>query len=194
MTNFKQSHMCNNSQGFLFDSRDHILSSRLRLAYLAAVSGSPDLSTQNGAAVFDSRGLRIGVSANSFPAGVGCLPERLVRPAKYSFIEHAERGALFDAVRRGYGDRLAGSTMFALWAACPDCARAIIGLGVSRLVTHSYYQVLPSDGEGRKDWVSGVSEGEVMMREAGVEIVYTDVAVAKPRDPSILFNGSLVRF
>lgn len=149
----------------------------LNHAYATALN-SPDPSTQNGAVVLDHNGRLIGTGCNTFTLGVKCTPDLLERPKKYSFIEHAERNALYDAVRHGKKPY----TMIAAWAACSDCARAIVGMGVKVLVRH-----IRQDDEGR--WNESIEWGDQIMRAAGVEIIATDEKLGC--DP-VLFNGKLM--
>ena len=90
-----------------------------RLA-LAEAWGSPDPSTQTGAIIVDAGGRVVSGGCNDFPEGVAAKPERLERPLKYSFMEHAERNAIYSA-----GEIVDTDVMYALWAACDDCARAV---------------------------------------------------------------------
>src|SRR5579859_6406852 len=105
----------------------------LREAYTEALK-SPDTSTQNGAILIGRDGYTIGKGHNTLPYNVQMTPERLERPAKYLYTEHAERNAIFRAAY--YGFAIAGSTLICPWAACHDCARAIIQTGVKALITH----------------------------------------------------------
>lgn len=162
----------------------------MKMAYECALTG-PDTSTQNGAVLTDRHGTVIGLGKNDFPHGVKITPERLERPAKYSFTEHAERNAIFDAAANGNNTQ--GSTMYALWAACDDCARAIIQAGVSNLVTHSFYRdYQKEDGAGRKYWGDSISAAFMMLEEAGVGVEFVDFGLGMTR--SLLYNGEEVRF
>ena len=67
----------------------------------------------------------ISVGCNTFPKGFPHIQER---PAKYSWIEHAERNAIYTAARNGVG--LEGSSMYLNWYPCVPCARAIIQSGI----------------------------------------------------------------
>jgi dCMP deaminase len=174
----------------------------LRMAHQFAEQ-SPDPSTQNGAvlvglnehrAVMD--GTRepdeqtvIGAGCNEFPNNVLYSEGRLERPLKYSFIEHAERNAIFDAVRRGNSP--VGSTMYVLWAACADCARAIIQAGVSRVVTCAFYHQQDSNpgniDPSRKNWSESIDPAFLMLSEAGVEVIFYDQSLNAPN--TVLFNG-----
>ena len=140
-------------------SRDNYL---MRLAYRQAIL-SPDPSTQNGALLALPDGTPIaGTGArNQFPEGVIETPERWRRPDKYRWVEHAERGALYAAARRGI--RTEGLTLICPWAACADCARAMVMAGVVRLVRRAVV-----DEIGR--WRESIEVGDTILLEAGVVI------------------------
>lgn len=96
---------------------------------------SKDRSTKVGAVIVgqpDQSVLSLGW--NGFPRGINDDAEdRHERPAKYRWTEHAERNAIYNAVRRGVP--LIGSTIYVTQMPCCDCARAIVQSGVSRVVT-----------------------------------------------------------
>lgn len=56
------------------------------------------------------------------------------RPAKYKWVEHAERNACYAAARIGVS--LLGCTAYIPWYPCADCARALIQVGISTLVCY----------------------------------------------------------
>src|SRR6266581_3511885 len=59
---------------------------------------------------------------NGFPRGVDDTKvERYDRPIKYLWTEHAERNAIYNAVRSG--TPLDGCRMYLPWFPCMDCAR-----------------------------------------------------------------------
>lgn len=82
---------------------------------------------------------------NGFPRGVYETPERLVRPTKYLFTEHAERNAIYNAAR--VGTTTAGCTAYSTLCPCMDCARAIIQSGITTVVTRKPDFNLPTWGE-----------------------------------------------
>lgn len=70
---------------------------------------------------------------NSFPRGIrDDVPERLARPAKYLWIEHAERNAICNAARAG--TPLEGCTIYVEIMPCMDCGRAIVQAGIVEVV------------------------------------------------------------
>lgn len=149
----------------------------LTMAYQAA-SKSPDPSTQNGAVIVTGAGTA--VDCNRFPDRVKITDERLKRPLKYSFIEHAERNAIFQASRQQLP--ILGSTMYVPWFACSDCARAIISVGIRKVVGHQKMI------DGTPDhWKESIEHAFAMLKEAGVETEWFQEDIGGPK---ILFNGS----
>lgn len=152
----------------------------LRMAYKKATE-SPDSSTQNGAVIPFHQSAYL-AACNTFPPGVsGAVPERLQRPLKYAFVEHAERGVLHAALRQGV--YTVGLTMYCPWFACADCARAIIGAGISRVVGHQQMMDLTPD-----HWKDTIGHAFAMFAEAKVETVLYS---GKLNGPAIRMNGQL---
>jgi dCMP deaminase len=97
---------------------------------------SPDTSRKTGCVIDTYNSLWEGYAliygCNNFPDGVLITPERLSRPLKYAYTEHAERMAIYKAAAAGI--ELSGSTMYLSWYPCADCARAIVLSEIKRLV------------------------------------------------------------
>jgi dCMP deaminase len=156
----------------------------LRRAYVAALN-SPDPSTQNGALLVAPDGQVLLDAWNDFPKGVKQTPERWERPLKYKIIEHAERNVIYAAAREGIATE--GTTMVCAWAACPDCARAIIQAGVVKLVTHQQaFDRSPSF------WSTEIAVAFEMLNEAGVGIEWFDGEIGGIDRP-LLHTGQLWR-
>jgi dCMP deaminase len=113
----------------------------LRDAYYMA-KRSPDKSSQNGAVLLkcleDGSVYNISSGYNHYYGGFNNKPE--TREQKLQEIEHAERDAIFKAARLNF--KLNGAIMVCPWAACFDCARAIIGSGCHGLIVHKERQDL----------------------------------------------------
>lgn len=152
----------------------------LRLAFQTAASQSDDPHTQNGAVLVPKFGL-VAASANHLPPGISATSWRLVRPAKYRYMEHAERGAIYAAAR--VGTKTEGAALYCAWFACPDCARAIIEAGIRQVVGHVTPRRLTP---GR--WEAEVVAGERMLMEAGVAVRW----LADPLGVAIQFNGEVM--
>lgn len=151
---------------------------------------SPDPSTQNGAMIVSEawilsqdvdKQLVLGAACNTFPEGVENKPERLRRPLKYSMVEHAERGAVYDAAASGNCTQ--GATMFVPWFACADCARAIIGAGITHVVGHKVMM-----DKTPPHWRESIKTAFDMMKEADI---YYELIDGKIGGPELLFNGEI---
>ena len=139
----------------------------MRWAYYKAKE-SPDPSTQNSAVIVQEIPFKVLVAAvNRFPEGVQYLPERWERPAKYKFIEHAERNAVFLMAEHGLYTK--GCIMISPWACCSDCARAIIQSGIKKLVTHKQ-----AGDRSPPFWREEIDVAYTMLTEAGVELELLD--------------------
>lgn len=150
----------------------------LRQAYIVAMR-STDNSTQNGAIIVDTNGQIVGRGANHFPKGVEETSERLARPTKYTYVVHAETNSIYDAARRGNSTE--GATMYSPWAACGECAKAIIQSGIIRIVVHK-----EAIDQSHNQWPEAIKIALEMFREAGVAYV---VLSAQFGDIDVLFNG-----
>lgn len=139
----------------------------LRNAYRLAELNSDDPNTKNGAILVNPEGRIIGTGVNCFPRGVKVTPERLQRPMKYEFMEHAERNAIFDACRRG--ETTVGSTMYCPWYACAPCARAIVQVGIVRVIGHKLIFDRTPD-----HWKDTIALGDEIFHDAGIELVQYD--------------------
>lgn len=130
---------------------------------------SKDRSTKVGAVIVGPDHEIISTGYNGFPRGVDdTVDSRHDRPIKYSYTEHAERNAIFNAARHGIA--LKDTTMylnFSLYP-CPDCARAIIQSGITKVVG-----IKGKAFTGKGDhWRSSFKISEEMFKEAGIE--YTE--------------------
>lgn len=151
---------------------------------------SPDLSTQNGAILVGQQGNIIGYGCNRPPDGVGFRPDR---PEKYAFTEHAERNAIFHAATYGYATQ--GSTLYALWAACADCGRAIIQAGITRVVTMAFYPEQQNEDVNSR-WADTIGDTGTMFDEAGVELEFWTPPSPLMADgfEGLRFNGEMVKY
>jgi dCMP deaminase len=94
---------------------------------------SKDPNTQIGCVIIGPNREIRSTGYNSFPRGIrDDVPERLVRPTKYLWIEHAERNAICNAARAGTATE--GCTIFVEIMPCMDCARAVVQAGIVEVV------------------------------------------------------------
>jgi dCMP deaminase len=112
---------------------------------LAAVASfrSKDPSTQIGVCIIDPKALTpLSLGYNGFPRGCSDDEFPWARKAenpedtKYPYVEHAERNAIYNAVRNGV--QLEGSVLYMYsekgYYPCADCARGIIQSGIKEVV------------------------------------------------------------
>ena len=128
---------------------------------------SKDPSTKTGAIVVGpDREIRA-TGYNGLVRGVrDDVPERLERPTKYDFFEHAERNAIYNACLTGTS--LKGCVMYATHPPCTDCARAIIQSGIKMVVTN---EMEINSNTPTNTWRDKLSFSKEMFDEAGVEYV-----------------------
>jgi dCMP deaminase len=102
---------------------------------------------------------------NSLPRGIrDDVPERLERPTKYLWMEHAERNAIYNAAR--CGTPLEGCTLYVEIMPCMDCARAIVQAGIREVII---------SGARMSQYTSDYYDEhfrnvEVLFKEAGVKV------------------------
>jgi dCMP deaminase len=96
---------------------------------------SPDPKTQVGCVIVGPDREMRSEGWNRLPKGIAKHAERLIAPAKYAWIEHAERNAIYEASRNGRP--LEDCTIYVELVPCVDCARAIIQAGIREVVVHA---------------------------------------------------------
>jgi dCMP deaminase len=133
----------------------------LRYADLAetVASWSEDDSTKVGCVLVGRNKEIMSLGYNGLPRGVKLTEDRLKRPVKYLYMEHAERNAIYNATLNGVC--LKNSTMIVTHYPCADCARAIIQSGIK----HCYY-IHELSGE---QWSEHYQATRKMFEEADVE-------------------------
>lgn len=127
---------------------------------------SKDRSAGTGCVIVGPDRLLRASGYNGFVRGIDDeVSERHERPAKYSWTEHAERNAIYNAARLGIS--LDGCTVYVNWFPCIDCARAIVQSGIIRLVG-----LQPDHSDNR--WGSEFKFASEMLQESGIEITLYD--------------------
>lgn len=154
-------------------------------AYIRATD-SRDPSTQNGAVLIRTVGggwFDITSACNNPPNGLNVTQAQLEdRESKLNVCEHAERAVIFSCLKSQF--RPMNSTMYCPFVACPDCARAIIAAGISKVVCHTELMMLTPER-----WQESVKHGLSMLKNAGVIIEYFTGPI--PGAPVIRFDGRL---
>jgi len=134
----------------------------LQMAELVSTR-SKDQNTHIGAVIVGPDKEVRSTGYNSFPRGLNdFLPERQERPEKYSWMEHAERNAIYNAAR--HGAALKGCTMHLnCHIPCTGCARAIIQSGIAEVV-------LGKPKNHSQKWIEEATKSEQMFREARIKV------------------------
>ena len=139
----------------------------MRLCY-AVAEKSQDNSTKVGAIIVGPDKEIRSTGFNGFPRGVSQFPIRECRPDKYSWTEHAERNAIYQAAMSGVSTK--GCTMYVQWQPCADCARAIIQCGIKTVVFEKETTNGKSGDPVRdKMWSDSHKVSKQMFKEAKVE-------------------------
>lgn len=152
----------------------------LRQAYIHAQARSQDQRTQNAALiVFPSSGI-IAADVNRYPA--------MREPggsSKYDYIEHAERAVIYRCAFKGLATL--NTHMYCPFLACPECARAVVMAGISRVVGHkTIWDRIPDR------WRERCNLGVEMLETAGVEVLLFDGKVLNDGEFKILFDGETI--
>lgn len=129
---------------------------------------SDDPDTQMSAILISASGEVI-YDVNRLPDGVEKYPERLIRPEKYDWIEHAERNTILHAAASGV--KTAEATMYTLCMPCIDCARAIAGAKISMLYIDYAFTAQYLQGDASK-WEAGFHKAMTLMQEGGVSVIF----------------------
>jgi dCMP deaminase len=126
---------------------------------------SKDPNTQLGCVIVGPAHEIRSTGYNSFPRGIrDDVPERLERPAKYLWMEHAERNAICNAARAGTATE--ACTIYVEIMPCMDCARAIVQAGITQVVVSDERMAQYSS-----DYYDlHFSMVEVLFSEAGVKV------------------------
>lgn len=133
-------------------------------AYIQAAN-SPDKSNQVGA-VIETVGHAVITAFNNYvwtpprDANTIISNERL---HKYRYIEHAEKQVIYKAAMNGL--ELRDATMFAPWASCIECAKAIVLSGIKQVVYHGW-----RDRQTPERWREDIREAKDLMYQSGVKL------------------------
>jgi dCMP deaminase len=129
---------------------------------------SPDRSTQVGCVIVGQDHEVKSTGYNGFPRGVDDENDDWhARPKKYDVTEHSERNAIYLAAKNGVSTN--GCTMYCTWMPCPDCARAIIQCGITKVILDKDFK--PTE-ETKDRWEEKHKISEELFDAAGTEISY----------------------
>lgn len=145
----------------------------LREAYQHAALMSEDTSTHNAAILLDPKtGDEVARGVNHYPGNFRNYPSCHKRPAKYEYVEHAERDVIYTCCRQGIQTR--GLIMVCPWACCSDCARAIAFANIRIVIAH-----LQAFDRSPDRWKDSIRIGMDILREENVIYHLLDVEVGR---------------
>lgn len=93
---------------------------------------SPDPTRKVGAILVKDNKI-ISEGFNDFVNISNKKPEFLEKPLKYFYLEHAERNAIFNAIKNNIN--ISDSILYVNWFPCSDCVRSIIACGIKEIIT-----------------------------------------------------------
>jgi dCMP deaminase len=145
----------------------------MEMAYLVA-SKSTDDSIKVGCVLATPMNTVGSTGYNGFPRGVDEKdeehPERLVRPEKYDWTEHAERNCIYNAALNGV--KTQHSTAYVTSHPCTHCARAFVQSGVVEVYVPTKKND-PFYENGRWDqWANEFAKGLEILKAAGVKVTH----------------------
>lgn len=136
----------------------------LTVARLAS-EPSKDRSTKCGCVLVGMRRNVLSSGYNGMPRGMDDTVEsRHERPAKYMFMEHSERNAVYNAAYEGV--RLANSVAFVTGPPCVDCTRSMIQSGVVAVIIPEFHNFREQETSER--WRESCTVALDMMTECGI--------------------------
>lgn len=129
---------------------------------------SKDPSTCIGAVAISSAGKLLVSGYNGLPRGIEDTPFRLNdRPTKYSLVCHAETNLVYNAAFHGVS--LNGSSVYVHGLpVCSECAKALIQVGVDRVV------MTATENTSQK-WAESFELTAQLFQEAGIEYHFLDL-------------------
>lgn len=126
---------------------------------------SKDTSTQVGALIVRPDRTPVTFAYNGFPRGIDDnIESRHERPAKYTYVVHAEDNAIANAAR--VGSALLGTTIYVTHFPCSQCARKIIQAGISTVVIPQF-----ETADYLSRWGEECQHSKQLFTEAGVTII-----------------------
>mgnify|MGYP001210236381 CR=1 FL=1 len=118
---------------------------------------SDDPSTQVGAVIVSDQG--VVAQAYNKPISI----KDTTGLSKYDYTEHAERRVLYECISKRLSPK--GCSMYANWASCCDCARAVIECGIDHVYTH-----LQMHDKYSGAYRESTEKGLLMLTNSGVNV------------------------
>ena len=159
----------------------------LKFCYEVAQNYSHDNTTQVGSCLVDSIGTVISTGYNGFIKYDGLATDARLhpnadKPNKYMWFEHAERRAIFEAMK--YPIKVSNLVMFCPYFSCADCSRAICLSGIKLVIGHK----TPLSKYPER-WKESIEVGRKMFDDYGVMYYEYEGVVGS----TMLINGTEIQ-
>lgn len=153
----------------------------LREAYAYAWNHSGDSSTKVGAVIVaPSLDEVLALGANHYSSKLSATEEEKAnRDWKLKNITHAEPAAVYNAAKKNGGTN--GAVMYMPWVPCENCARAIVGAGIERIIGHRD-MILKTPN----DWWGDIGPALALLKRCGVGLYMYDGKIGNVKG---LFRG-----
>jgi dCMP deaminase len=135
---------------------------------------SKDPSTKVGSVIVDHDRRLVGTGYNGFPRGVGDEDWRYAeKMVKYKLVVHAEANSIMNAVKS-----VRDCTLYATKFPCTECAKLIIQMGISRVIS-------PLPADDGSVWSEDARFSMQMFKEALVAVYEWKDNQARPHRVSV---------
>jgi dCMP deaminase len=164
----------------------------MTMAYIMAMR-SPDKKTRVGAVIVDKDNVVVAMGYNGWCRGSspwGDDDPRHERPLKYMYTEHAERNAIYNSARKGVS--LSDCTLYVTIAPCMDCTRAIVQVGINKVVIHHNGQEAYNQAYGLDEhkWTEDHKQATQLFEDAGVNVEFWTGDLVSPQ---AYFNEQIIK-
>lgn len=144
----------------------------MTMAYLISMK-SKDPSTRVGAVIVGKDHEIRSTGYNGLPRKVEDFSERYTeKDYKYYACNHAEENAILHCAKIGIST--SGCILYTTWLPCSYCAKAIIQVGIEKVIYHKYFPgvLQKQNGDFRSErWGRSMQISQELLLEAGVELV-----------------------
>lgn len=159
----------------------------MTMVYLVAMK-SKDESTHIGAVIVGPDNEIRSVGFNSFPRHINDdVPERQIRPERYSWMAHAECNSVYNAALTGVSVK--GCRMYTNGVPCNVCMHAVINSGIIEVIVDKYW-----DDNNYNQWIEHAARTKIAFAEAGIKLRFWEgelVKINKWRDGK-LFEKEII--
>lgn len=114
---------------------------------------------------------------NGIPKGVDDLSERMERPEKYHWMEHAERNIINMAAKLGIPT--SGGILYTQGLPCVDCARGVVNSGILEVVLHQQWEDISTKIIIGRPWAEHYWRSKQMFDECGIKVRYLNAILGK---------------